>query len=111
MTRDRLPDRRPSTTEKIKVVLDGQKETHVLVTVGYADAAMTRPREVFCADWKAGTALHAIVMDSCVLLSRLLQHGDSPAEIAATLCRPPSLVGQIAAAVAARARPEEAARG
>lgn len=98
MARDRLPDRRPSETLVVPVVVDG-REVRILVTVGFADAGMTVPREVFCADWKAGTSLHAIVMDACILMSRLLQHGDRPDELAGTLCQPPSLVGTIARAV------------
>jgi hypothetical protein len=100
VARTKLPDRRPSVTERNKIVLDGGKATPVLVTIGFADDAMTTPREVFCADWKAGTALHAIVTDTCILISRLLQHGDRATEIAAAMCTPPSLPGQIAAIVA-----------
>lgn len=100
MAREKLPDRRPSITKKIPVAMDSQSSVTILITVGFADDAMTQPREVFCANWKTGTALHAIVMDSCVLMSRLLQHGDSPRALADTLCRPPSLIGAIAAAVA-----------
>jgi hypothetical protein len=55
-------------------------------------------REVFCADFKAGSDMHAVVTDACILLSRLLQHGDSSTELARTLCNPPSLIGSIARA-------------
>lgn len=61
-------------------------------------------REVFCADFKAGSETHAQIMDACILLSRLLQHGDSPAELAAAMCQPPSLVGTIALGIAAEQR-------
>lgn len=97
--RQRLPDRRPSVTERVAVTLDGGKDTYVIVTVGFEDMEMKKPREVFCADFKAGTSLHAIVMDACILLSRLLQHGDTPQELASSLCQPHSLVGTIAAHV------------
>lgn len=100
MSREKLPDRRPSVTKKIIVTLDGGNDVHVLVTVGFADRDMRVPREVFCADFKAGTAMHAIVTDACVLMSRLLQHGDRPDIVAQTLCQPRSLIGCIAQAVA-----------
>jgi len=100
--RTRLPDRRPSLTTPVRVPMDGGKEIEITITVGFADREMREPREVFCNDFKAGTSLHAIVMDACILLSRCLQHGDHPAELARTCCQPPSLVGAIAACVAAQ---------
>lgn len=75
-------------------------EKMILVTVGFDDHG---PREVFCADFKAGTAMHSIVMDACILLSRLLQHGDSPDDILAGMSgggderdHKRSLIGRIA---------------
>ena len=62
---------------------------------------MTQPAEVFCASFKVGTALNSIVSDACIILSRLYQYGDDPRDVAKRLCEPPSLVGIIAAAVAA----------
>ena len=98
MTRQRLPDRRASVTDRVE--FDSAGRTYrVHVTVGF-DAAGA-PREVFCAAWKSGAELQSIVIDACILMSRLLQHGDDPVEIAATLCRPPSVLGQVAAVVAA----------
>lgn len=99
MTRTKLPDRRPSITERVKLIV-GNHEKNVLMTFGFTDHTMKVPHEVFCADWKAGTALHDMVIDDCILVSRLLQHGDRASELVKTLCDPPSLVGQIAAAVA-----------
>ena len=67
------------------MVLDG-KDIVLLITVGYdMDVDPPAPREVFCANFKAGTALHAIVMDSCILLSLLLQFGETPEGIAGRL--------------------------
>jgi hypothetical protein len=104
MTRERLPDRRHSLTVRVPVTLDGGKEQVVLATIGFADVEMTQPREVFCADFKAGTAMHAVMTDGCILLSRLLQHGDLPSELVASMCQPPSVLGSVAAAVAAQVR-------
>jgi hypothetical protein len=99
MPRQRLPDRRYSTTERVRVAVstEGQHKT-VLVTVGFDRGG--NPREVFCADWRASGTLHSVVIDACILLSRLYQHGDAPDEIAATLSSPPTVVGSIAAHVA-----------
>ena len=77
---------------------EGGKEKKILITVGFDDEG--EPKEVFCADFKAGTTLHSIVMDACILLSRLLQHGDMPVELLDSMCQPPSLIGAIAAAIA-----------
>lgn len=96
MPRTRPPNRRFSATRKIPVTLEG-KDHMVTVTVGFLDG---RPIEVFCASFKVGTSLNAIVGDACILLSRLLQHGDGPEELAKTLCTPPSLIGRVAQAVA-----------
>jgi hypothetical protein len=97
--RQRLPDRRASITEYVEAQLDGGKTKRILVTVGFDDAG--QPREVFCADFKAGTAMHAVIMDACILLSRLLQHGDLPQDLYKALCdKPPSVIGAIACLVA-----------
>jgi hypothetical protein len=96
--RDKLPDRRPSLTTKVFVEIDGHKYK-ILLTIGFRDEAMTKPAEVFSSSFKVGTQLNAIVSDSCVLLSRLYQHGDDPKEIAEGLSEPRSLVGEIALAV------------
>lgn len=100
--RDKLPDRRPSLTVRKKVVIDTQ-EWVLLLTVGFREPELLTPADVFCSSFKVGTSLNAIVSDACVLLSRLYQHGDSPEAIAKGLSQPPSLVGDIAAAVAALA--------
>lgn len=97
MARQVLNSRRPSETFAVPVQMDFV-EVKVLVTVGF-DAA-GNPMEVFCASFKAGTSLHAIVMDACILLSRLLQHGDGPSAVLRGMCQPYSLVGRIAEEVA-----------
>ena len=99
MTRAHLPSRRLNQTCKVRYLFSsGQKEMDILITVGYDERH--RAKEVFCADFKAGSDLHAIVMDACIPLSRLLQHGDTPDELARSMCEPHSLLGTIAAAVA-----------
>ena len=98
MSRAKLPDRRANLTQKVFVALDGGKEVKLLVTVGFNDIG--KPMEVFCADFKSGTAMHTIVMDACVMMSRLLQHGDTPLELYKALARPESVLGAIAKAIA-----------
>ena len=98
MSRAKLPDRRPNLTQKVYVALDGGKEVKLLVTVGFD--SLNKPMEVFCADFKSGTAMHTIVMDACVMMSRLLQHGDTPLELYKALARPESVLGAIAKAIA-----------
>jgi hypothetical protein len=78
--------------------VEGGKEVHVLITVGFDEEG--EPKEVFCASFKSGTTMNSIVMDACILFSRLLQHGDLPPDLLASMCQPPSLIGAIAAAVA-----------
>jgi hypothetical protein len=97
MARTRLDNRRPNMTMRVPVMID-HKEHILLVTVGFGPT--NRPLEIFCANFKAGTALHAIVTDACILFSRLLQHGDLPSELLDSLCEPPSLLGALAASVA-----------
>jgi len=94
--RTRLADRRPSVTGRVPFIMADGKEITLTVTFGFDENGNVR--EVFCADFKAGSDMHATVMDACILLSRLLQHGDQPEELAKTLCEPPSLVGCIARA-------------
>lgn len=105
MTRHKLPDRRRSVTTRTRVVLEDQSEWTLLLTIGFRDDGS--PAEVFCSSFKVGTAMNSIVSDACILLSRLYQHGDSPADIAASLCEPKSLVGQIAVVVASTAREKQ----
>lgn len=100
MSRIKPGSRRPNITRPVTFTGDGGAEIKILITIGYSTAVPDAAIEVFCASFKAGTQLHAIVMDACILFSRLLQHGDTPAELAAAMCEPPSLLGAIAAAVA-----------
>lgn len=96
MGRSKLPERR-SSANIVVLYHDSGKDHKLQVTIGFgADGGA---REVFCADFKAGSSTHAIVTDACVLISRLLQHDDTPAELADTLCDPPSLLGAILRAV------------
>lgn len=97
MTRHVLPERRANITAKVHVEMDGNVKD-ILITIGFDNDG--KPREVFCADFKAGTSIHAIVMDACILFSRLLQHDDTPSDLLSSMCQPHSLIGMIAATVA-----------
>jgi len=96
--RTKLNNRRANQTRRVTFTVEGGKEVHVLITVGFDEEG--EPKEVFCASFKTGTTMNSIVMDACILFSRLLQHGDLPPDLLASMCQPPSLIGAIAAAVA-----------
>lgn len=93
MTRMRLPDRRPSVT--LEMEHDGFRCT--LSSGVYADG---RIGEVFAAGLKTGSAIDALIADAAVLVSRLLQHGITPADLAGSISRlgnhqPASLIGAV----------------
>jgi hypothetical protein len=100
--RTRLANRRHCVTDRVLFVTGTGHEIRLTVTFGFDEAGQLR--EAFCADFKSGSDLHATIMDACVLYSRLLQHGDSPDELAQTLCNPPSVIGAIARAGALMTR-------
>lgn len=92
MSRRKPPSRRFSLTGSVPIVLDG-REFRVILTVGIYEG---RLMEIFCADFKAGTSIHSMVQDACVMLSRLLQYGDTPEELSLGLIQePPSLLGSL----------------
>lgn len=103
MTRQRLPDRRLNATRKVTWMTYGGNEQTILVTFGFRLAPNVAEygvryeiAEVFCADFKAGSDTQAIVTDACVLISRLLQSSnDTVADLRASMCEPPSLIGCI----------------
>lgn len=109
MSRERLPEKRPSVNVRAKHVLESGKEFSLLVTLGFelpAPALTPRVREVFCADFKAGTDMHSVVVDASILASLLLQHGYRPLELAERLTDPGSIVGTIIRAAAQFEREE-----
>lgn len=86
MQREELPVRRPSETIRVLAGPIGQ-ETEFLTTVGYYDADMTRPGEVFINGPKVGSQMEAIMRDSAVAISYALQHGAKVEDIAQSLTR------------------------
>ena len=102
MSRERLRNRRQCETVNLHY---GGRRYHL--TIGeYNDG---RPGEVFIHGAKPGSATDLLCDDIGVLISRLLQHGDTPAALAAGLGKlgsgqgPASLIGAIADALASRA--------
>jgi hypothetical protein len=93
MMRTKLPDRRPNTTLKLKWEQASGATRDVLVTVGWD--AHGRIREVFTADFKAGSDHLAIVTDTCIFISQLLQRDCTLDEMLGCICHPPSLIGTI----------------
>lgn len=97
MTRQRLPDRRPSAT------ISTTFKTHPLkITIGY-DPATGAAREIFASGPKEGTDMEHALSDACVVISIALQHGITPAEMSKSLGvvpgfngdEPASLIGVI----------------
>ncbi len=101
MPRERLPDRRQAETVDLR---HGGRRYHV--TIGQYDDG--RPGEIFLHGAKPGSDTDLLCDDIGVLISRLLQHGDDPASLAAGIGRlgngdPASLVGLIADVLAGKA--------
>lgn len=69
--RTNLPTRRPNITAKV-----GHNNEIYLITFGF-DTEDTI-REVFCADPRVGTDIHALLTDACILISIYLQSGGEP---------------------------------
>lgn len=94
MTREVLPNRRPSENEEIQVF-----GANVSVQFGFTDD--NRIGEVFLSTRKIGTALDVAARDTAVLLSLLLQYGCSPQIIGRAITadaegRPEGLAGIVA---------------
>ena len=101
MPRRRLPDRRQSETVDL---WHGGQRFHL--TIG--EYPSSKPGEVFLHGAKPGSDVDLLCDDLAVLISRLLQFGDSPAALAAGIGRlgngdPASIVGAIADVLAAKA--------
>lgn len=102
MTRTRSPARRPSLTGRATWQTEAAKH-RFHITAGY-DPMTGRLCEVFYADGqKTGTNLRDTVQDACILISMLLQHGETVNEIGKSLNvapvagtrRPASILGTI----------------
>lgn len=93
--RDRLPDRRHSITQAVNHRLSTDVELKMLVTFSFVSETDRRVREVFCADFKAGSDFHTLLIDASILLSKLLQHGYTPSMLLASLSEPRSMMGSI----------------
>ena len=97
--RQRLPNRRQAET--VNIELCGNEYQ---LGVGYfADG---RIGEVFLGGPKSGSDMQGLLADLGVVISRLFQHGDTPASLADGMARlgdgttPASIVGAIADALA-----------
>ena len=105
MTRQRLPDRRPSFTTQLTY------EANVYsVTLGF-DVVKDRIGEVFTHGAKVGSGMDRLLDDACVALSLLLQHGVEPSSLSASMGRlgdgksPASIIGALADLIAREAQP------
>lgn len=98
--RERFPDRRPSVTKKIEHAFLSGKSVSFLVTFGFYSYDDKRVRELFCADFKEGADLHSLIIDTSIVVSRLLQTGQTPKMILASLGDPRSIIGTVIQAAA-----------
>jgi hypothetical protein len=82
--RTSLPDRRPGYTTKVAwSPTRGGPDHNLIVTFGFdADWCV---REAFCASFRAEGGFVALANDACVVLSRLLQHGEDIQDISASM--------------------------
>lgn len=106
MTRTPLPPRRAAYTTVVLWKCIGGPDHKLIVTCGF-DAEHVL-REAFCAGFRADTSLCALANDACILLSRLLQHGERIEDLASALIEdrpegapsgpPASIIGAIARA-------------
>jgi hypothetical protein len=105
MTRQRLPDRRPSFTTQLVY-----ENTSYSVTLGY-DVRNDRIAEVFTHGAKVGSAIDRILDDVCVALSLLLQYGIEAEALAASMGRlgdgksPASIIGALTDLIAQESQP------
>ena len=94
MTRQRLPNRRANET--VNVTHDGHTYA---VTLGF-EPVTGEVREIFTTG-KVGSDMGAILNDSCILLSILLQHGVQPSSFAGSVGKlglggePASIIGRL----------------
>lgn len=104
MTRQRLPDRRPSFTTQL-----AYESNTYSVTLGF-DVRNDRIAEVFTHGAKIGSAMDRILDDACVALSLLLQYGIEPPSLASSMGRlgdgksPASIIGALADLIAREAQ-------
>lgn len=111
MIRRRLPNRRPSETTCIRWPTVGGRRIHI--TAGF-DPATGEVREAFLrGGGRVGSDTDLLLDDLAVLVSRLLQHGESPAEIARGLGRlpdgaPASIAGAVVDVLVAIPQPRPA---
>lgn len=97
--RTKVPNRRLSMTGKIE-----HADQHYLITYGFDNEGVIR--EVFCADPRVGSDIHALLTDGCILISLYLQTGGEIERLVTTLGEnrpekadrgpPSSLLGAIA---------------
>ncbi|EEE35330.1 hypothetical protein RKLH11_4006 [Rhodobacteraceae bacterium KLH11] len=93
LTRQPLPDRRLTETRRVETP---QGHT-AFISVGYHPRSPLKPREVFyCEGFKSGSDLEYHMQDMCVLISLLLQFDMTPSDIARSLSRRKTAMGEVA---------------
>jgi len=89
VSRTTLSDRRLSITAKLTHIKADGGELHVIATFGLDRGQV---REVFCSSFKDGADVRGLVIDACVCMSLLLQHGYSVRDLKGKLIPAPQSV-------------------
>ena len=87
MTRERLPNRRPSVTSCFRWPAENARRVHV--TAGFEPGTGTIKEMFLRGGGRVGSEVDHLLDDIAVLVSRLLQHGESSEKIANDLGRLP----------------------
>lgn len=80
--RERLPDRRPAATVIVRHLMNDGNTRDFVITFGFDPQDDLHVRECFCHSAKTGSDIAAILSDSCIAISLLLQRGYSLADLA-----------------------------
>ena len=92
-THQALPDHRLTETRRVETP---QGHT-AFISVGYHPRSPLKPREVFyCEGFKSGSDLEYHMQDMCVLISLLLQFDMTSSDIALSLSRRKTAMGEVA---------------
>jgi hypothetical protein len=82
MSRERLPNRRPSLTEDI-----GVGDRVYSATIGFD--RFCRPKEIFLAGAREGSDMQAVLDDTAIVVSLALQNGIPAAALRMSMSRAP----------------------
>lgn len=86
--RQRLATRRRQLTFDLDFQAGSGGGLPLTVSIGFFDDG--RPGECFITGPKSGSQMNALLHDAAILISRALQAGQTPADLARSMCRVPA---------------------